>query len=87
MAACPTGAITKNEVTGIDTIDKMLCVGCKACTLACPISIPQMGRGLKIIVKCNMCEGDPECIKVCSAKAIKLVNREEGKEIVGRLRK
>jgi carbon-monoxide dehydrogenase iron sulfur subunit len=86
-AACPTGAISKDEATGYVTIDKMLCIGCKACMWACPISIPQMQRGLKVMAKCDMCGGDPECIKVCSAKAIKLVTREEGKDIVGRLKK
>src|SRR5271157_1200716 len=68
-AACPVEAIKKDEVTGFVTIDKMLCIGCKA------------------MAKCDMCGGDPECIKVCSAKAIKLVSREDGKEIVRRLRK
>jgi Fe-S-cluster-containing hydrogenase component 2 len=29
------------------------------------------------MVKCDMCAGDPECIKVCSPKAIKLLTREE----------
>jgi NAD-dependent dihydropyrimidine dehydrogenase PreA subunit len=29
-----------------------------------------------------MCGGDPECIKVCSAKAIKFVTREEGMKII-----
>jgi Fe-S-cluster-containing dehydrogenase component len=81
-AACPAGAIFKNETTGIVTIDQMLCVGCKACTYACPISIPQMGRGLKIMVKCDLCKGDPECIKVCSSKAIKLMSREKAKALV-----
>jgi carbon-monoxide dehydrogenase iron sulfur subunit len=85
MAACPAGAISKDESTGYVTIDKMLCIGCKACMWACPISIPQLQRGLKVMAKCDMCGGDPECIKVCSAKAIKLVTREEGKDIVRRL--
>lgn len=82
MAACPASAIRKDEKTGYVTIDQMLCVGCKACTYACPIAIPQMGRGLKIMVKCDMCGGDPECIKVCSPKAIKLLTREAAHELV-----
>lgn len=87
MAACPVKAIKKDEKTGFVTIDKMLCIGCKSCTYACPISIPQMGRGLKAMVKCDMCDGDPECIKVCSAKAIKVMSREEGEALVRRLKR
>ena len=84
-AACPADAIRKDEATGIVTIDPMLCVGCKSCTYACPISIPQMGRGLKVMVKCDLCNGDPECIKVCSAKAIKLLPRDEAEKLVREL--
>ncbi|WP_424358020.1 4Fe-4S dicluster domain-containing protein [Methanocella sp. MCL-LM] len=76
-AACPTGACKKDEKTGFVTIDQMLCIGCKSCMYACPISIPHIGRGLKIMVKCDMCAGDPECIKVCSPKAIKVMSRED----------
>jgi Fe-S-cluster-containing dehydrogenase component len=63
----------------------MLCIGCKACTYACPISIPQMGRGLKIMVKCDMCGGDPDCIKVCSSKAIKIMSREQAEALVSEM--
>jgi Fe-S-cluster-containing hydrogenase components 1 len=84
-AACPAGAISKDETTGYVTIDRVLCIGCKACMSACPISIPQMQRGLKAMAKCDLCSGDPDCIKVCSAKAIKLLARDEGNEIVRRM--
>lgn len=86
-AACPAEAIKKDDVTGYVTIDQMLCIGCKSCMYACPISIPQMGRGLKIMVKCDMCGGDPECLKVCSAKAIRLMARGDAIELVRRLEK
>jgi Fe-S-cluster-containing dehydrogenase component len=85
MAACPADAIAKDERTGFVTIDPMLCIGCKACTYACPIAIPQMGRGLKIMVKCDMCGGDPECIKVCSSKAIKVMSREQAEKLVAEM--
>lgn len=78
-AACPVGAISKDAETGIVTVDKMRCIGCKACSWACPISIPQMQRGLKAMTKCDLCDGDPSCIKVCSAKAIQLVTRRDGR--------
>ncbi len=44
-----------------------------------------MGRGLKIMVKCDMCKGDPECIKVCSSKAIKLMSREQAEKAVAEI--
>jgi Fe-S-cluster-containing hydrogenase component 2 len=80
-------AIKKDPVSGFVTIDQMLCVGCKSCIYACPISIPQMSKGLKVAVKCDMCAGEPECIKVCSAKAIKLMTRVEAQDTVKRLQR
>lgn len=77
-ASCPVGAINKDPETGHVTVDKMRCIGCKSCTWACPLSVPQMQRGLKVMTKCDLCGGDPSCIKVCSAKAIQLVSRCEG---------
>lgn len=79
LASCPVSAISKDYQTGIVSVDKMRCIGCKSCTWACPISVPQMQRGLKAMTKCDLCGGDPSCIKVCSAKAIQLVSREENR--------
>ncbi|MDD1724441.1 MAG: 4Fe-4S dicluster domain-containing protein [Methanospirillum sp.] len=79
MAACPAGAIHKDPSTGVVSVDKMLCIGCRSCTWACPLSIPQMQRGLKAMTKCDLCGGDPSCCKVCSAKAIQFVVRSDNK--------
>ncbi len=35
MTVCPTGATTQDE-NGIVEVDKDLCMGCKACMMACP---------------------------------------------------
>ena len=36
LAVCPTGATTKDEETGIVSIDFELCIGCESCVKACP---------------------------------------------------
>lgn len=83
LAACPVNAISKDPNTGIVTIDKMLCIGCRSCTWACPISVPQIQRGLKVMTKCDLCGGDPSCIKVCSSHAIRFVSRDDTTYPVG----
>jgi Fe-S-cluster-containing hydrogenase component 2 len=70
--ACKFGAITKNELTGIVMIDEQKCVGCKACIPACPFG------GILItpeasVIKCDLCNGDPACVKYCFFQAIKWV--------------
>ena len=36
LAVCPTGATTKDEETGIVSVDSELCIGCESCIKACP---------------------------------------------------
>ena len=36
LAVCPTGATTKDEETGIVSVDDELCIGCESCIKACP---------------------------------------------------
>jgi molybdopterin-containing oxidoreductase family iron-sulfur binding subunit len=40
MEVCPTGATTKDE-NGIVLVDRNLCMGCKACVMACPYGARQ----------------------------------------------
>lgn len=36
LEVCPTGATSKDEETGIVSIDDELCIGCESCIKACP---------------------------------------------------
>lgn len=65
---CPTAALKKNPQTGMVALDQNLCVGCKMCLMACPF-------GAIIAVdnfpaKCDLCGGDPICVKHCEPRAI-----------------
>jgi carbon-monoxide dehydrogenase iron sulfur subunit len=71
---CPAGAITtdKDPEGGatVITVHEDKCVGCKMCMLACPFgNIVVSDKGYA--EKCNLCGGDPECVKVCRSGAIK----------------
>ena len=78
---CPAGAITieKDEVTGatLVKVSEEKCVGCKMCTLACPfggIVVSDKGHA----EKCDLCGGDPECVKFCYPGALKFTKPELG---------
>jgi anaerobic carbon-monoxide dehydrogenase iron sulfur subunit len=64
---CPVSAITK-DTTGVVKIDEDLCFGCEACVSACPFGV-MMAFGEKV-AKCDLCEGDPQCVKYCATEAI-----------------
>ncbi len=65
--ACPVSAIAR-DAAGIVKIDLELCIGCEACVGACPFGV-MMAFGEKV-AKCDLCEGDPQCVKYCATEAI-----------------
>jgi len=75
--SCPSEAAAKDEKTGLIKINEMKCISCRTCTLTCPISHPRLEPERKSAVKCDFCDGDPQCAKFCSPRAIKVVDREE----------
>ncbi len=80
MAACPKGAIGKDEKTGLVRINPLRCIGCRACIAACPISAPWFNPEHHVAMSCDFCDGDPRCAKFCSPQAIRVASREEALE-------
>ena len=69
VEACPSGAIQKNE-NGVALVDQSLCRGCRICMMACPFGVISTYRGR--MVKCDQCEGDPQCVSWCPTGALSL---------------
>lgn len=67
---CPSGAIVRDEGTGVVRVSKERCVGCKICTLACPFGNIVFSSEEKTAVKCDLCNGSPECVAVCPTGAL-----------------
>jgi len=67
---CPMDAVKRDEETGGMVIDYDRCVGCRMCVIFCPFGgvgiDPAHGR----VVKCELCCGDPVCVKFCSPEAL-----------------
>lgn len=76
IPACPIGAISRNERTGVVLIDEGTCSGCGICISACPVSGLALDGGKGIVIKCDLCGGDPECVKWCPNQAIILKEAE-----------
>ena len=76
VANCPTGAMQKNEQTGIVDNDKEICIGCMTCEKSCPYGHPvQLSDGLAH--KCTLCcdespDGTPHpaCATACPVRAL-----------------
>lgn len=65
--ACPVDAIYKDN-SGCVRIDQESCIGCEACVSACPFGV-MMSLPDKVL-KCELCNGDPQCVKYCITNAI-----------------
>lgn len=70
LEACPAGAITRDDETGVKKVDNDKCVGCKICNLACPFGNIAYSSDELVSVKCELCEGEPECVLFCPTGAI-----------------
>ena len=70
MAVCPNGAIYRDKELERVMIDDALCVGCKMCVSACPTGAMGLDSDLGRAYKCDLCDGDPQCVRVCDAKAL-----------------
>ena len=67
---CPTGAITRDKTTGILRVSKQRCVGCRVCTQACPFGNIAFSPLEKVAIKCELCDGNPECVLFCPTGAL-----------------
>jgi len=71
--ACPEGALTRNETTGIITVNEETCTECGTCVDACTYHAirlhPETGKALI----CDLCGGDtPECVAFCPTQCLTL---------------
>ena len=71
--SCPTGALKVDEETGAVIVESDKCVACMKCVAACPGKIPHLHPRDKYILICDLCKGDPECVKACLEGAIYIV--------------
>jgi anaerobic carbon-monoxide dehydrogenase iron sulfur subunit len=77
VEVCPTKACHREpENNNRVTIDKKLCIGCRTCIIACPFSHPFFDVNERVTVKCDYCDGDPQCVAFCNAKALAYVEAD-----------
>ncbi len=73
---CPSGAVRRNETTGAMETDRESCIGCRMCVLACPFGGTGVDPREGIVIRCDLCEGEPMCVEVCPYEAIVYVDED-----------
>ena len=79
IASCPVDALSVDEETTAVLVDEEKCTSCGNCIDACPGRVPFLHPETNKAVICDLCEGDPECVKVCREagyNALQLVHEE-----------
>jgi carbon-monoxide dehydrogenase iron sulfur subunit len=77
QSVCPTQAISRNNQQGVNQIDEELCVGCGECVSACPFGAIFIPLGEKAPICCDLCGGEPQCVKYCPREVLIYTSNEE----------
>ncbi|NOY88026.1 MAG: 4Fe-4S dicluster domain-containing protein [FCB group bacterium] len=70
IKSCLVDALRLNPETGAIELNQDICVHCMACVAACPFGCSIFDKQHDIIVKCDLCGGDPACAHFCPTKAL-----------------
>ena len=78
VAVCPVDALGREGDAGPVRLDAEKCIGCKACVIACPYGAVDYYEELKLVAKCDLCEGivqpgeNTKCVAACPTQALSL---------------
>ena len=64
---CPTEAFYYDPQTMAAVIDQDDCIQCMECVPGCPFDVVFVAPSGELL-KCDLCGGDPVCVKACSAR-------------------
>lgn len=76
QAICKANAFYPDEKTGVLKINFDKCIGCGYCIEACPFGAIQWDDQAKVPLKCDLCDGDPKCVKHCAPQVLSYENDE-----------
>jgi len=76
VEACPTTpkALSVDEKTGAIVVDREKCISCGNCIRACPGHVPFLHPKDNKATICDLCNGDPQCVKVCREAGFDCLN-------------
>ena len=80
VEACPVEALSVDDETSAVIVDREKCTSCGACVTACPGRVPFLHPGDGKATICDLCGGDPECVKICQEgnwDVLRVVERTE----------
>lgn len=76
-AVCPMEAISLDEKLGRVVVDYDRCVSCQMCLAACPYGAAMFDTDREMVFKCDLCDGNPQCVHFCEHGALVYQHAED----------
>ncbi len=73
---CPARAIDRDPKTRAMMVNYNRCIGCRTCVAVCPFGAMRYDTVRKKVFKCDLCDGDPQCVKFCPQEALQFVPKD-----------
>lgn len=73
---CPVGAISRDKDFGFLMVNQEVCIGCRSCVNICPFGAMNYNRSTHQVFKCDLCGGNPQCVRFCDVKAVDFVSAD-----------
>ena len=72
LAACPGGALRREETDGLISLNQEICRGCWICVMSCPFGVVTPSAAFQVAVKCDAClhMDKPACVDGCPTGAL-----------------
>ena len=77
QSICPVKAISRDESLNRVMVDYDICIGCRMCVAICPFGGMAFDPLAQKVMKCDFCDGDPQCVRFCEVKAVDFVEADE----------
>jgi anaerobic carbon-monoxide dehydrogenase iron sulfur subunit len=70
VKACPAHALWRKPETGAIYHVPDRCIRCQSCVAGCSFGNMRWEAAMEFPTKCDLCDGDPVCVKFCPTAAI-----------------
>jgi Fe-S-cluster-containing hydrogenase component 2 len=77
IEGCPVGCISRDEQTFGLLLNAEDCIGCRICVERCVRGAIKMDADEQVPLLCDLCGGDPQCVKHCPEGAIQYVEFDQ----------
>ena len=81
VEACPENALSQDKKSGVILLHAERCTGCGACIEACPFDALFMHPETEKAIACDLCAGDPQCVRYCMNNTLLYLDAKEYKAL------